>query len=188
MIDLWLNATYVNEEWNISEKIDELSTLFRCIKLPSTTTRIPRLITYHRKYKANEYRVLLLFGHVIFKKFLRKRYYNHLLQLVALMHVAENTLVKHTDHAIMQSLSENFVFDFPKLYTDRHCVQVVHSVLHIPATVRDFGPLTNYTTFGFENDLSIVDNAILLTAILVGFFQEGFLFVQLKVIGNKQWK
>ncbi|CAF1522861.1 unnamed protein product [Adineta ricciae] len=42
---------------------------------------------------------------------------------------------------------------FAELYTRRHVVQVVHSVIHIPATVKDFGPLTNFTTFNFESIL-----------------------------------
>jgi hypothetical protein len=105
------------------------------------------------KFKANELRVLLLFGHTIFKKFLRKKYYNHLLQLVVFMHIAEARPINRAQQEVLKRLCQAFVTSFPRLHTDRHCVQVIHSVIHIPDTVNDFGPLTNYTTFQFENDL-----------------------------------
>lgn len=69
------------------------------------------------------------------------------------MHLAESRCIPQVNIEVMQKLGENFVASFPNLYTNRHCVQVVHSVVHVPTTVRHFGPLTNYTTFNFENCL-----------------------------------
>lgn len=98
-------------------------------------------------------RSLLLFGHGIFEKFLKRKYYDHLLQLVAIMHLAEGRAITRVEEEMINRLCRNFVVTFPQLYTPRHCVQVVHSILHISETVHDFGPVTNYTTFHFENDL-----------------------------------
>jgi hypothetical protein len=69
------------------------------------------------------------------------------------MHLTESRRISLNHLPIIQQLSEYFVLDFPKLYTPRHVTQVVHSVIHIPATVKDFGPLTNFTTFNFEDVL-----------------------------------
>ncbi|CAF1527503.1 unnamed protein product [Adineta ricciae] len=138
---------------NIGGRIIELATLFRCVRLPSTTTRIPRSLIEYRRFKANELRVLLLFGHVIFKKFLQEQYYKHLLQLVVIMHMSEGRKIDNLDEQFIKRLCHSFVLSFSQIYTDRHCVQVVHSIIHIPETINDFGPLTNYTTFQFENDL-----------------------------------
>ena len=70
---------------------------------------------------------------------------------------------------MINRLCRSFVVTFPRLYTPRHCVQVVHSILHISDTVHDFGPVTNYITFHFENDLGefarSVDNSSLLSLI-----------------------
>ena len=153
MLTLWLSPEYRYEPWSIAGKINELPNLFRGLRLPSTTTRLPRPLTDYREYKANELRVLLLFGHVIFRKALQKRFYNHLLRLVVIMHLAEARQIYTVDQDITYYLSRNFVVTFPKLYTDRHCVQVVHSVIHVPDITKDFGPVPNYTTFQFENDL-----------------------------------
>ena len=69
------------------------------------------------------------------------------------MHLAENRQIDKIDQEVIYKLSCSFVISFSELYTDRNCVQVVHSVLHVPDTVTAFGPLSNYTTFQFENDL-----------------------------------
>ena len=92
---------------------------------------------------ANELRVLLLLGHVIFRKVLQKRFYNHLIQLVVIMHLAESHQLNKSYQQLIYQLSQEFVVSFPQLYTNRHCVQVVHSVFHIADTVHDFGPLSN---------------------------------------------
>ena len=155
MLNLWLSPEYRDEKWNICKKVNQLADLFRYVRLPSTTTRIPRSLIDYRKFKANEMRVLLLFGHIIFKGVLAKRYYEHLLQLVVLMHLAEGRQINEVDQEIIRRLSRSFVVSFPQLYSDRHCVQVVHSVLHISDTVNDFGPMTNYTAFNFENDFTV---------------------------------
>ena len=153
MLDLWLSPDHRKEDWYIGINLRELAKLFSRVRFPSTTTRIPRsLLDYHR-FKANEMRALLLFGHVIFEKFLKRKYYDHLQQLVAIMHLAEGRAISKVDEEMINLLCRSFVVTFPQLYTPRHCIQVVHSILHIPETVHDFGPVTNYTTFHFENDL-----------------------------------
>ena len=153
MIHLWISSEYRHEPWSIYEHLDELSVQFTRVRLPSTTTRLPRSLKQYNNFKASEFRILLLFGYIIFHGFLHQNYYDHLLQFVSLLHLAESRSISHENLDVMQALGENFVVSFARLYTDRHCVQVVHSVIHIAATVRDYGPLTRYTTFNFENHL-----------------------------------
>jgi hypothetical protein len=122
------------------------------LRLPSSSHYLPRKLVDFKKFKANELRTtLLLFGHAVFFKALKPVYYSHFLQLVVLMHMAESRDVLSNCVSVMQQLADSFVLDFPRLYTSRHCVQVVHSVIHVPATVKDFGPLGSYTTFNFED-------------------------------------
>ncbi|CAF1497861.1 unnamed protein product [Adineta ricciae] len=156
MLSLWLSKKYQNDPWSVHSRIKELGELFKGVRLPSTTTRIPRSLIDYSKFKANELRVLLLFGYAIFSDILPGKYYTHLLQLVCLLHLAENRRIPYHNINVMQKLGESFVVDFSQLYTERHCVQVVHSVVHLAATVRDFGPLTSYTTFNFENQLGLL--------------------------------
>ena len=135
-----------------------LSSLFLQIRFPSTTTRLPRDLSKYKEFKANELRILLLFGHIIFAEVLGEVYYSHLLQLVVLMHMAESREIQPNQVSIIEQLSNSFVIDFAKLYTPRHCVPVVYSIVHIPQTVKDFGPLTNFTTFTFEDILGKISD------------------------------
>ena len=153
MLGLWLSSQHRHEPWSVHNRFEELTNLFKKVRLPSTTTRLPRTLSQYSNFKANELRVLLLFGYIIFNNILPEMYYNHLLKLVCLMHLAENRHLSIDDIDFMQILGETFVVSFSDLYTNRHCVQVVHSTVHIATTVRDFGPLTNYTTFNFEGHL-----------------------------------
>lgn len=153
MLSLWLSPDYQSEPWSVYNDIEKLTRLFKKLRMPSTTTRLPRVFKEYSNFKANELRVLLLFGHVILANILPKKYYDHLLQLVYLLHLAENRRIVNSDITIMQKLSKSFVVSFSHLYTSRHCVQVVHSISHIAASVQDFGPMTHYTTFNFENQL-----------------------------------
>ncbi|CAF3320439.1 unnamed protein product, partial [Rotaria sp. Silwood2] len=57
------------------------------------------------------------------------------------------------DIEAVDKLCYNFLIQFPDLYGERHNVQVVHSIMHLSESIRDFGPLTNYTTFNFESIL-----------------------------------
>ena len=81
------------------------------------------------------------------------------------MHLAEGRQINKSDQQLIYQLSQEFVVSFPQLDTNRHCVQVVHSVIHIADIVNDFGPLSNYTSFQFENDfgknLYIVSNKLI---------------------------
>ena len=103
--------------------------------------------------KANELRMVLLFGFVIFKKTLNAKYYDHFLKLVFAMHFSENRCITATTVIHVKNLLHEFLVEFPQLYTIRHNQQVVHSLNHIGQTINDYGPLTSYSTFYFENNL-----------------------------------
>jgi len=79
MLSLWLSPEYRFEPWSIHSHIEELTELFKQVRLPSTTTRLPRILLQYSNFKANELRVLLLFGYIIFANILSKKYYSHLL-------------------------------------------------------------------------------------------------------------
>lgn len=78
------------------------------------------------------------------------------MKLVMMMHLSENRQVHRSYINIIKRLGQSFVSDFSNLYTNRHCVQVVHSLVHISDTVRDFGPLQTFSTFQFENELGSI--------------------------------
>lgn len=58
----------------------------------------------------------------------------------------------------MEVLLDSFVDDFP--YDSRYIVQTVHCVKHFAQTVKDFGPLSNYSTFNFENVIGYLSSSV----------------------------
>jgi hypothetical protein len=150
-LKLWLNSKYKSEDWSISTKLSTLTVALKNVKFPSTTTRHPRSFRQYRKFKASELRVVLLCSYPIFEKIMKKKYYEHFKKLVLAVHLAESRAVTEQDIEAVEKLCYAFLLQFPNLYGERHNVQVVHSVMHISESIRDFGPLTSYTTFNFES-------------------------------------
>ena len=110
-------------------------------------------------------RVILLFGFLIFKKNLRNKYYNHFLKLVAAVHQAENRTLNQSMIDNVKNLLRSFLIDYPKLYSPRHNSQTVHSLDHVGKTIEDYGPLTSYSTFHFEDILGTYSPAKFLDTI-----------------------
>lgn len=106
--------------------------------------------------KANECRVLLLIGYPTFKKYLPDKYYRHLQMLAYGVTIGESSNITSKDLSDMQVLLSSFVDNFP--YPERYVVQNIHCVKHFATTVKDFGPLFNYSTFNYE---SVIGNIIL---------------------------
>jgi hypothetical protein len=97
--------------------------------------------------------MILLFGFIAFKNVLKDRFYNHFLKLVVAIHLSEFRAITVDMRKNIKTLLDEFLMEFPQLYTARHNQQVIHSLYHIGQTVNDYGPLTSYSTFHFENIL-----------------------------------
>jgi hypothetical protein len=67
------------------------------------------------------------------------------------LHIGESREITPPKLNEMKILLDKFVYTFHYLYSKRHTVNTVHSVIHFHQTVTDFGPLTNYSTFNFES-------------------------------------
>ncbi|CAF1639183.1 unnamed protein product [Rotaria sp. Silwood1] len=153
LLSLWLHADYKREDWSCYNHIHQLSSMLQSFRFPSTTGRRPRSLLKFKKFKASELRMVLLFGFVIFKKVLKAKYYDHFLKLVVAIHFSEHRTISMVMVDNVKSLLHEFLIEYPKLYTARHNQQVVHSLNHIGQTINDYGPLTSYSTFHFENIL-----------------------------------
>mgnify|MGYP006892812122 FL=1 len=119
------------------------------IRYPTTTARAPRSVVKCMKLKANECRILLLIGYPVFKKYLPPLYYEHLQKLAFGIATGESSEISMQDLEEMDFLLNSFVDEFP--YPERFVVQTVHAVKHFADTAKDFGPLSNYSTFNYES-------------------------------------
>ncbi|CAF1218363.1 unnamed protein product [Rotaria magnacalcarata] len=160
LLSLWLYADYKREDWSCYNHIHHLSSILQSFRFPSTTSRRPRSLLKFKKFKANELRMVLLFGFVIFEKILKAKYYNHFLKLVIAIHFSEHRALSMGMVDKVKSLLHEFLIEYPKLYTARHNQQVIHSLNHIGQTIDDYGPLTSYSTFHFESILGRIMRTI----------------------------
>ncbi|CAF5202325.1 unnamed protein product, partial [Rotaria magnacalcarata] len=124
LLSLWLSHKDKNENWSLWSRTDELSSLLDKVRFPSTTTRHPRPLHKFSKYKGSEYRLVLLFGYSIFESILKPECYSHLLLLVLAVHHAESRSLTHDMVDVVEKLCLSFLYQFPKLYTSQHNVQV----------------------------------------------------------------
>lgn len=91
----------------------------------------------------------------IFKNYLPENNYHHLQKLAFGMSIGESSSISARQLEEMDILLSSFVADFP--YDPRYVVQTVHCVKHFAQTVKDFGPLSNFSTFNFESVIGSCD-------------------------------
>lgn len=152
-MSLWFEKKHRNQPWSLSSKISNIDRYLSSIKYPSTSVRIPRSIKKYSLLKGNEIRSICLFGFPAICLALPMKYARHFLMLVIAVHLAESRSIDRNQLIDIESLLDEFLREYPNLYTIRHNTQVVHSLQHVSSTVRDFGSLGNYSTFNFENIL-----------------------------------
>lgn len=148
LLHLWTESPK-KQSWSLAGGLPSIAADLARIRYPTTTVRVPRSIVKCMKLKANECRVLLLTGYPIFKNYLSDTYYQHLQKLAFGISIGESYSISTQELEEMESLLNSFVDDFP--YPERYIVQTVHSVKHFTDTTKDFGPLSNYSTFNYES-------------------------------------
>ncbi|CAF4920389.1 unnamed protein product [Rotaria sp. Silwood1] len=69
------------KQWTIQSDIDKINKRIQQYITPSSTIRLPRHISLYSRYKASEYRAILLIYYRIFENILPDIYYSHFKQL-----------------------------------------------------------------------------------------------------------
>ncbi|CAF4914167.1 unnamed protein product [Rotaria socialis] len=148
------------KSWTIQSNMEKINQRLQQYITPSSTVRLPRNINLYHRYKASEFRSILLIYYMIFKDILPERYYTHLKQLVFAMHIGENRQMPQDKLDEMHILLQYHVNQFKILYGTRHMVNNIHSLIHLAETVRDYGPLQGYSTFNYESILGGITSTV----------------------------
>lgn len=122
--------------------------------MPREFARKPRSLDDIDRYKATEFRQLLLYtGKVVLKSILPEPLYHHFLVLNVAMAIflSPSLLLKYADYA--SSLVVYFVEQGMRLYSNEFLVYNVHSMLHLVDVAGRYGSLDNCSAFCFENYL-----------------------------------
>lgn len=134
------------------------SALIHLVKnhVPIEFQRKPRSLNYVKKWKATEYRQLLLYsGPFILKNILTNEVYENFITL----HVAISILCskrycyqqKWLNYA--QNLIQCFVKQFGIIYGKHNISYNIHGLLHLVDDVENYGSLDYFSTFQFESYL-----------------------------------
>jgi hypothetical protein len=121
--------------------------------IPSDFVRKPRSLQFLDRFKATEFRLLLLYsGPVALKGVLSSEMYTHFMSLSLAMHIllSPKRCVEHCNYA--RELLRYFVANCHVFYGKAMVVYNVHSLLHIADDVENFKcALDNLSAFPFEN-------------------------------------
>lgn len=142
----------------------EMARRIECIK-NQIVYEFPRKIKsifHYDKYKASEYRFLLLYaGPIIFKNILKVNHYKHFIFL----HVACRLLSDQRDAInnveIARELLKNFVEEAHTIYGTKFLVLNTHNLIHIVDDVKNMNCCLNFIdAFCFENHLGKIKNLL----------------------------
>uniref|UniRef100_A0A6P7GUF5 Uncharacterized protein LOC114343031 n=1 Tax=Diabrotica virgifera virgifera TaxID=50390 RepID=A0A6P7GUF5_DIAVI len=122
--------------------------------IPYEFSRKTRSIVDCKRYKATEFRLLLLYtGIIAFKEILPKKFYNNFLCLslgtIILCSAEFSKDESFVDYA--NDLFTHFIKNSIKLYNPDFVSFNVHNMLHIADCVKLYGMLDNFSAFPFEN-------------------------------------
>lgn len=138
------------------EDKDTLDTDYKALSnfLPSEFERRPRsILTELNCWKAVEFRLFLLYTGIVFLKDDKfgPNLYNHFLHLSSAVRLLTSPATCFITANVSQTLLENFVTNYPQIYSPLELVYNNHCLLHIVDDVRQYGPLCSFSAYKFEN-------------------------------------
>lgn len=142
------------------QKVRELSSYILSIgpQLSSEFCRKPRSFIYLKRFKATDFRQLILYTlPVMLHSIMKTKYYNHFIKLHSAIRIlcSKRHHIKLNERA--KKLLYDFVKEFPILYSPQSMSFNVHCLLHIADDVKFMNaPLDDYSAFKFENFLQFL--------------------------------
>ena len=154
ILGYWVNKISfklsVTEKHVVNDKIED----FRKF-VPNDFNRLPRKLDEADKFKATEFRTLLLYlGVIVFKGVLKTKYMNNFLILMTIVRILCNKNLIHDEEILqyVENLCKTFIRQYQKLYKC-NVVYNIHSLIHIVDDVRKFGVLDSISAFPYESML-----------------------------------
>ena len=123
--------------------------------LPREFKRKIRPLSELKHYKAVEFRTFLLYvAPYVMKSFLPESYFNNLMLLHFSIYVFCSKRSEY--HECATSCLSGFVHQCEALYSKKSLVYNIHCLLHLPYFVKKYGSIDEFSTFPFENYLSLL--------------------------------
>lgn len=140
----------------VSQKLTSISK-----KVPCEFVRKPRGLSEIDRWKATEFRQMLLYtGPFVLKEALKKKYSTHFLALNCAIRILVHPNLADKEAGQAQILIEYFFDHYADLYGREQISYNVHSLVHLVDDVNQFGHLDFFSAFKFENYLQEVKRYI----------------------------
>lgn len=124
-------------------------------QLPSEFSRSPRPLEYLKRFKATEFRELLLYTIPILTiSILEEPVYNHVLKFHCALRILCSNKLCNLYNNLAHVFIRSFIDNFEEIYDEHQYSFNLHSLLHLCEDVNYFKtPLDNISSFKFENFL-----------------------------------
>lgn len=152
MMELWFGSTNSKTEFYLGNLIERIEEKLLGIKVPKFINRPPVDIRNFSTWKANQFRCFLLYYcYEAFFGIMEKKYFDNLLLLSSAIYTFSKDFITERDFEEASKNITEFVKQFETLYGAEHMNFNVHLMLHLPNTVKKFGPCWSYSMFSYES-------------------------------------
>ena len=150
---LMFQPTFSAEPFSVYKFVDLIDERLTSIKPSHLVSRVPRSISDSLKFwKAAELRNWFFYYSIpCLMDLLQPHYLYHYAALIEGIYLLSQDSISETDINRSEYLLNYFVYMMGPLYGERYMTINVHSLLHLPQTVRDLGPLWATSCFMFES-------------------------------------
>lgn len=127
------------------------------MNFPKDFSRHPRPFSMIYKWKATEWRMLVLYGlELMFTTNIHRNYTHILRNLCCAIRILSDPLYYLEKNALALDLIRNYLSTVNSFFGRIFMVSVVHVMVHLPQECRRFGPLDIFSVFRYENCLKTV--------------------------------
>lgn len=151
-LHLWFDTKHHEENFSLTDYIRLMNQRLSEICPPSFVKRLPRTLKDLKYLKAYELKLLLFYYSVpLLHDIMPDLYFNHHLLLVHGIYLLCQSSISEEMLQLSTELLTEYVSQYGNLYGIEHMTSNVHNLLHLPQTVRDYGPLFVSSCSAFED-------------------------------------
>ena len=153
LLNLWFSASHTKESFSLHSVLGLVDERLLSIKPVNSAGRIPRSISGNLKFwKATELKAWLFsYSIPILYNLMKPLYLYHYASLVEAIFLLTGDSISSSDIERSDRFLRYFVYMFQTLYGERYITLNMHSLIHLPQTVLDIGPLWAHSCFPFED-------------------------------------
>ena len=134
------------------EDMNNLEVFIKKIKLPTQVRRLTRPLTDKKYWNAKDWENFILYYSLpLLSLVIDNDKLTYWSLFVEAIHIFLGTYIPHSDIKKGDQLLREFVFETQKRFTKSAMYFVIHQLLHIAKTVKDWGPLWATSAFSFES-------------------------------------